>query len=76
MLNREQAKTFYDRLGSRQDSQAFYEDPAIRDLIAEADFETARSIFEFGCGTGRGQTELLIPLKNPLFVKIWEIKKD
>ncbi len=46
------AKRFYDWLGSRQDAQ-FYERTALRDLVAHADFEHASAIFELGCGTGR-----------------------
>ncbi len=54
-----EAKRFYDRLGARLDSQAFYEDPAIDNLIAHADFEHARAVLEFGCGTGRLAERLL-----------------
>ncbi len=53
VLTPEQARTFYDRFGRRQDSQAFYEDPALDAMLAAGQFETARSVFEFGCGTGR-----------------------
>ena len=59
MLNREQAKAFYDRFGARQDSQAFYEDPATGDIIAHAAFERATAVFEFGGGTGRFAARLL-----------------
>jgi ubiquinone/menaquinone biosynthesis C-methylase UbiE len=59
MLSREQARAFYDRFGSKQDWQGFYEDPATRDLVAHADFENAGSVFEFGCGTGRFAETLL-----------------
>ena len=52
MLTHQQAKAFYDHLGARQDLQAFYEAPATGDLIANAAFETAQSVFELGCGTG------------------------
>jgi ubiquinone/menaquinone biosynthesis C-methylase UbiE len=52
MLTHQQATAFYDCFGAKQDWQAFYEAPAIRDLIAHATFETAQSVFEFGCGTG------------------------
>lgn len=52
-LTREQARAFYDGFGARQDAQAFYEDAATDDLIAHADFEHAKSVLEFGCGTGR-----------------------
>ncbi len=51
-LSPEQAKRFYDRLGSAQDWQSFYENPAINELIAHAAFDSAQSVFEFGCGTG------------------------
>ena len=51
-LGPEKAKRFYDRLGSRQDWQGFFENPAINELIAHASFESAHSVFEFGCATG------------------------
>ena len=59
MLNHEQATAFYDRLGAKQDWQAFYEAPATGDLIAHASFETAQSVFEFGCGTGTTASRVL-----------------
>jgi ubiquinone/menaquinone biosynthesis C-methylase UbiE len=40
-------------VGKKQDSQGFYEDPALDDLIAHAGFKEARKVFEFGCGTGK-----------------------
>ena len=46
------ARRFYDRFGSKQDTQGFYENPALDDLVKHADFEHARSVLEFGCGTG------------------------
>jgi ubiquinone/menaquinone biosynthesis C-methylase UbiE len=52
-LTRAQAQAFYDRFGSKQDSQAFYEDAAVQDLLAHAEFQRANAVFEFGCGTGR-----------------------
>lgn len=58
-LSHEEAKTFYDWFGAKQDSQRFYEDPAVADLITHADFDEARSLFEFGCGTGRLAERLL-----------------
>lgn len=54
-----EAERVYDRVGRKQDSQAFYEDPAVWDLIAHADLGAASSIFEFGCGTGRLAETLL-----------------
>jgi ubiquinone/menaquinone biosynthesis C-methylase UbiE len=53
MLSRAQVKAFYDRFGEKQDRQAFYEDPALRDLLTHAVFEQASNVFELGCGTGR-----------------------
>jgi ubiquinone/menaquinone biosynthesis C-methylase UbiE len=58
-LSPEQAKRFYDRFGSRQDWQAFYENPAINELIAHAGFRSVQSVFEFGCGTGALAARLL-----------------
>lgn len=54
-----EARAFYDAFGARQDSQAFYEDPPLADLIAHAGFEDARRVFEFGCGTGKVAARLL-----------------
>ncbi len=51
-LTPEQAARVYDRIGPLQDWQSFYEGPAIRDLIAHADFGSARAVLELGCGTG------------------------
>lgn len=59
MLTRQQAISFYNRLGARQDWQAFFEAPATRDLIAHASFETAQAVFEFGCGTGAFAEQVL-----------------
>ncbi len=53
------AKRFYDRFGSRQDWQRFYEDAALDSLIQHADFSSARSVLELGCGTGRFAARLL-----------------
>src|SRR4051812_10077889 len=54
-----EAKAFYDRFGAKQDRQAFYEDPALARLSAHAAFGEARSLVEFGCGTGRFAARLL-----------------
>lgn len=59
ILTREEARAFYDRFGSKQDTQEFYEDPATTDLIRHARFEDAYAVFEFGCGTGRFAARLL-----------------
>ncbi len=49
----------YDRIGRMQDTQAFYEDAAIDDLIAHSDFGDAHRVVEIGCGTGRLARRLL-----------------
>ncbi len=59
VLTPSEARAYYDRLGKRLDTQGFYEDLALDDLIAHADFESARKVFEFGCGTGRFAARLL-----------------
>jgi SAM-dependent methyltransferase len=46
------ARRFDDRFGSKQDTQGFYENPALDDLVKHVDFEHSRSVLEFGCGTG------------------------
>ena len=52
-LQQSEIRSFYDRFGKKQDTQSFYEDPALKDLIAHAGFADAEYVFEFGCGTGR-----------------------
>lgn len=52
-LTHQQARHFYDRFGTKQDTQSFYEDKAIDVLIQHADFPHALKVLEFGCGTGR-----------------------
>jgi ubiquinone/menaquinone biosynthesis C-methylase UbiE len=59
ILKPSEAQAFYDRFGKKQDSQCFYEDPAIDDLIAHASFSEANNVFEFGSGTGRFAARLL-----------------
>lgn len=65
VLTRAQARAYYDRFGSKQDSQAFYEDAPIRDMIAHADLGSVQHLFEFGCGTGRLAAELLAEYLPP-----------
>ena len=55
----EEAKHFYDHLGSGQDWQRLYENPAISEVIAHAAFDSAHSVFEFGYGTGTFASRLL-----------------
>lgn len=54
-----EAEKYYDWFGIRQDSQGFYEDPVLNDVIVHAGFQEAGSIFEFGCGTGKFAERLL-----------------
>ena len=58
-LTHEEAQRFYDRFGTKQDSQSWYEDAAIDRLIELGQFAAARHVFEFGCGTGRLAERLL-----------------
>jgi ubiquinone/menaquinone biosynthesis C-methylase UbiE len=58
-LTVEEARAFYDRLGARQDWQRFFEDPAIDVMLNRGDFAYAKSVLEFGCGTGRLAERLL-----------------
>jgi ubiquinone/menaquinone biosynthesis C-methylase UbiE len=58
-LTLEEAKAYYDSFGAKQDSQTFYEGPAIKRLITNGHFDEAVSVFEFGCGTGRLAQELI-----------------
>jgi ubiquinone/menaquinone biosynthesis C-methylase UbiE len=58
VLSHEQAKRFYDRLGAWQDTQRFYERPALADLLAHLELAGAERLIEFGCGTGRFAEEL------------------
>jgi len=59
VLSRSETRAVYDRVGAWQDTQAFYEAPALDALIQHGGFEEARSIFEVGCGTGRLAERLL-----------------
>jgi ubiquinone/menaquinone biosynthesis C-methylase UbiE len=59
VLSREEARRVYDRIGARQDTQAFYEDRATELLIQHGEFGFAQSVLEFGCGTGRFALRLL-----------------
>jgi ubiquinone/menaquinone biosynthesis C-methylase UbiE len=54
-----EARAYYDNFGKKQDSQGFYEDPALYDLIAHTNLKDAEAVFEFGCGTGKFAALLL-----------------
>jgi ubiquinone/menaquinone biosynthesis C-methylase UbiE len=58
-LTPSEARAFYDRFGKKQDTQGFYENPALDDLIAHANFNDAQKVFELGCGTGKFAARLL-----------------
>jgi ubiquinone/menaquinone biosynthesis C-methylase UbiE len=59
LLTHEQASDFYDALGAKQDWQAFFEIPSMRDLITHARFEAAHAVVEVGCGTGAFAEQVL-----------------
>ncbi len=59
VLSPDGVKRYYDRSGTFQDRQGFYEDAALDDLVAHAAFDEARAIVELGCGTGRFAQRLL-----------------
>jgi SAM-dependent methyltransferase len=52
-------RSYYDRIGRGQDTQRFYEDRATARAIELGEFDTARSVVELGCGTGRFARRLL-----------------
>lgn len=58
-LSHAQARRVYDRIGGLLDTQAVYEDAAIDALVRASSFESARSVLELGCGTGRFAERLL-----------------
>lgn len=59
VLERPAIRRYYDRIGRGQDTQRFYEDPPAGRLREFAQFETATSVVELGCGTGRNARTLL-----------------
>lgn len=59
MLSRSELREVYDRVGTWQDTQAFYEAPAVERLIRHGSFGDATSILEIGCGTGHLAARLL-----------------
>ncbi len=65
VLGARAAQAYYDRFGKKQDSQGFYEDRALDDLIANSDFKNCQRVFEFGCGTGRLAARLLENCLSP-----------
>ncbi len=65
VLSHQEARRAYDRIGSLQDSQAFYEDRATNVLLRHGDFGSAEHVFEFGCGTGRFALRLFTEFLSP-----------
>lgn len=57
-LSPAQARRVYDRIGRLQDLQVYERGPVSR-MIAEAGFELATSVLDFGCGTGALAARLL-----------------
>jgi ubiquinone/menaquinone biosynthesis C-methylase UbiE len=64
-LTHQESAGFYNALGAKQDWQAFFEVPAMRDLIAHANLRAAHAVVEFGCGTGAFAEEVLEHLLPP-----------
>ena len=58
-LSRQEVRRIYDRTGHWQDSLSFYAPAAFETLLDHGAFDTADTIFEIGCGTGRFAKRLL-----------------
>ena len=58
-LSHDAARRLYSLIGRLEDSQSFYEAPALDQLVRMGGFEHAGSVLEFGCGTGRLAERLL-----------------
>jgi hypothetical protein len=54
-----EARRVYDRIGRKQDTQAFYEDRATSLVISHLHLATAQAVFEFGCGTGEDIAQVI-----------------
>ncbi len=64
-LSLAKVKAVYDEVGIWQDTQGIYEQAAKADLIAHAEFESARRVLEIGGGTGRFAERLLADHLSP-----------
>ncbi|PSQ95197.1 MAG: class I SAM-dependent methyltransferase [Bacteroidetes bacterium SW_9_63_38] len=58
-LSPDEVAALYDRIGTAQDTQVFYERPAVDLLIEHGAFADATTVLEVGCGTGRVAERLL-----------------
>ena len=58
-LSPEQAARVYNRIGRWQDTQGFYERPAVDALTGAGQFDAATHVVEVGCGTGALAARLL-----------------
>jgi len=59
VLSHAQTRTIYDRLGAKQDAGAYYEEPALANLLQHGRWAEVNSVLEFGCGTGSFAQKLL-----------------
>lgn len=59
MLSHAQARAIYDRLGAKQDAGAYYEEPALANLLHQGRWTAVNTLLEFGCGTGSFAQKLL-----------------
>lgn len=64
-LQRLRVRQYYDRFGSKQDAQGFYEGPPIVRMLEHAAFDRAAAVFELGCGTGKLAQRLLADYLSP-----------
>ena len=58
-LDPAQASRVYDKVGRFQDTQSFYEGPAVARMLDDGAFDHAHAVFEVGCGTGAMAARLL-----------------
>ena len=59
VLNKKTIQRIYDWIGTKLDSQSFYEQSGLDEVIKYGQFDIAHTVFEFGCGTGRFAQQLL-----------------
>lgn len=68
VLNPDQARAVYDRVGRGLDLQACYEHEPVDNLLAHARLPEARAVLELGCGTGRVAVGLLAGALAPTYL--------